>query len=201
MSCASIDIREYVLGEAPAAERRRVEDHVHACAACQEELERLRVTHSALLTVREEEPLRRIAFVSDKVFEPRWYQRIWGSAPRLAFASMALLAVAVFSHSPLFRPGAAPAPVAVSAPAPDTAMLETRVQAEVDKRLESAIRQAVAEVETRQERRTAELLKAAEDRFDQERRADMLVVQENFDVLRKRMNILYTASAEIGAAQ
>jgi hypothetical protein len=40
-------------------------------ADCQDELAGLRVTLDAMATLREELP-RRIAFVSDKVFEPRW---------------------------------------------------------------------------------------------------------------------------------
>ena len=35
------------------------------------------VTLDALSTLREEEIPRRIAFVSDKVFEPRWWQKLF----------------------------------------------------------------------------------------------------------------------------
>ena len=37
---------------------------------------RVRLTLDALSTLREEEVPRRIAFVSDKVFEPRWWQTV-----------------------------------------------------------------------------------------------------------------------------
>lgn len=201
MSCASFDINEYVLGESPASERPRVEEHIRACAACAEEAERLRLTAAALLSIRDEEPLRRIAFVSDKVFEPRWYRRLWASVPRLAFVSAALLALAIFSHSPIFRPAPAPTEALPVAQTPDAAGIEARVHAELDRRLEAAIRQAVAEAEARHQRRTAELLRAAEERLAREYRADMLAVQERYEVLLKRMNIFLTASADRGSSQ
>ena len=56
--------------------RQDAESHVAACADCQDELAGLRVTLDAMATLREEELPRRIAFVSDKVFEPRWYQKV-----------------------------------------------------------------------------------------------------------------------------
>ena len=42
---------------------------------CREELATLRLTLDTLSTLREEEIPRRIAFVSDQIFEPRWWQR------------------------------------------------------------------------------------------------------------------------------
>jgi anti-sigma factor RsiW len=201
MSCASFDIKEYVLGESPASERPRLEEHLRACAACAEEAERLRLATVALLSVRDEEPLRRIAFVSDKVFEPRWYRRFWASLPRLGFVSAALLALAIFSHSPIFRPAPAPAESLPVAQSPDATAMEARIQAELDRRLQAAIRQVVAQVEARQQRRTAELVRAAEERLAREHRADMLAAEENYNVLFKRMNILLTASADLGSSQ
>ena len=92
MSCASneIDLKAYVLGEAPQEERRAVELHLKSCPTCQEEAARLGFLQSSLLALRDEEVPRRIAFVSDKVFEPSWLQRFWQSGARLGFASAAL---------------------------------------------------------------------------------------------------------------
>ena len=56
-------------------------------------------TRSAVLCMREEELPRRIAFVSDKVFEPRWWQKFFASGPQLGFASAAMLAVAIVFHA------------------------------------------------------------------------------------------------------
>ncbi len=54
----------------------------------------LRVTLDAMATLREEEVPRRIAFVSDKVFEPRWWQMFL----RPSFAAGAVVAAAILVH-------------------------------------------------------------------------------------------------------
>ena len=76
MSCKLEDRRpdwkSYALGELDARARQEAESHVSACADCQDELAGLRVTLDAMATLREEELPRRIAFVSDKVFERGW---------------------------------------------------------------------------------------------------------------------------------
>jgi len=197
MNCTSIDLKEYFFGETPVGERRLIEEHLHECAACRNELERLRLTEATLLSVREEEVPRRIAFVSDKVFEPRWYQRLWSSTSRLGFASAALLALAIFAHAPFFRPAPQPPQTAGA----DPAAIEAHIRKEVASRTEAAVRKALLESEARYQQKTAELVSAAEQRLEMEHRADLLAVQENFDVLRKRMNVLHTASADLGARQ
>ena len=62
-------------------------------------MDRLRVTQTALFSLRDEEIPQRIAFVSDKVFEPspwrRWLSAFWGSSARLGFASAAMLSTAL----------------------------------------------------------------------------------------------------------
>src|SRR5205814_3061629 len=63
--------------------------------ACREELAELRLTLDTLSTLREEEIPRRIAFVSDKVFEPRWWQRFFTPG----FAGACVIAVAILVHA------------------------------------------------------------------------------------------------------
>ena len=70
MSNAPHDLRDYVLDELTLPQRAEVERFLAASVEAREEVERLRLTHQALLSLPEEEPPRRIAFVSDKVFEP-----------------------------------------------------------------------------------------------------------------------------------
>ena len=77
MNCALVDLKAYFLGELDSHERTLVESHASACQNCHEELERLRITQTALAALPQEEVPQRIAFVSDKVFEPRWWQSIW----------------------------------------------------------------------------------------------------------------------------
>jgi len=77
MSCSPFDLRDYLFGELAEAERRQMDVHVRSCGGCQEELERLRITQSALLELRDEEVPQRIGFVSDPVFEPSGVRRFW----------------------------------------------------------------------------------------------------------------------------
>ena len=156
MSCSSIDLKAYLLGELPPSERGSVEKHVAACAACREESERLDATRAALVSLADEEPPRKIAFVSDKVFEPRWWQTVWHSGPAMGFASAALLAVAIFVHA-YARPAVAPV---------DTAQIEQRIQREVDARLGAEVTKAVAAAEQHQEERVTQAVATAQQRFD-----------------------------------
>src|SRR5205823_3638203 len=113
MSCSPFDLRDYFLKELPEPDRREMEIHVKGCSACREELDRLGITGAALFSLREEEIPQRIAFVSDKIFEPspvsRWWAAFWGSAPRLGFASAAMLSAAILVFS-IMRTAPAPAP-------------------------------------------------------------------------------------------
>ncbi len=120
MCCSNFDLNGYLLGEIAETEKRQVRDHVAACESCAGELERLRLTHAAMLTLGDEEMPRRIAFVSDKVFEPRWWQRLWSSGPRLGFASAAMLSAAILAHALIQQPSPAP-------PGPDAAKLESQI--------------------------------------------------------------------------
>ena len=83
MSCVSPeskpDWKAYVLRELGQDAHRQAEAHLAACSTCHEEVATLRLTLDTLSTLREEEMPRRIAFVSDKVFEPRWWQRVFES--------------------------------------------------------------------------------------------------------------------------
>src|SRR3984893_11164945 len=99
MSCSSVDLKAYLVGETSQREKSLVEDHVRTCQSCREEQERLRIAYSALLTLQEEELPQRIAFVSDKVFEPRWWERMWRSGPAMGFAAGAGFAAAVLVHA------------------------------------------------------------------------------------------------------
>lgn len=91
MSCSPHDLRDYFFEELGRDERRQVEAHLEACTRCREELEQLRGTQHVLLRLKDEEIPRRIAFVSDKVFEPSWASRLWAMLPRLVLVPGLLL--------------------------------------------------------------------------------------------------------------
>ena len=113
MSCNSPeskpDWKAYVLRELEPDAHRQAEAHLAACSNCHEEVATLRLTLDSLSTLREEEVPRRIAFVSDKVFEPRWWQRVFSPT----FAAGALVAAAILIHGSL-RPGQAQVDAAVA---------------------------------------------------------------------------------------
>ena len=200
MSCASFDLKAYQFGEATAAERRGVEQHARSCEACAAELARLNLTQATLMMgVREEEMPRRIAFVSDKVFEPKWYQRFWRPvAPAWGFLSAAALAGAIVFHA-VWHPGTivVPNPMAsVVRKSPAPAGLSRAV-------VESLVRDAVAEADARSEKRARQLLVEMEKRTEMQRVMMMAAMDANTEYLLKKYNNLYkmTASADTGAGR
>jgi len=89
-----IDVKAYAVGEMSEADKRAAASHVASCESCREEMAGLQVTLSSLASLRDEEAPRRIAFVSDKVFEPRWWQRLFSPT----FASACVIAAAIVAH-------------------------------------------------------------------------------------------------------
>jgi hypothetical protein len=173
MSCSPFDLRDYFFGELPEEGRHLVELHSRSCVQCREELNRLLSTQAALLAVADEEIPQRIGFVSDRVYEPsrllRWWRTFWGSAPRLGFASAAMLSAAIIV-SAMHRPN-------VVIPTTPTASVDVvKLQADFSRQLNEAVQKAVAESDARHER----LLAAVAKRFDAERKADMEKVSQSF---------------------
>ena len=195
MSCSPFDLRDYCLDELSADQRRQVESHVVSCGVCREEVERLRLTRHALARLPEEEIPRRIAFVSDKVFTPAWYQRLldW---PRVALASSAMLAASILIHG--FLPGKAPVPVA-QAPVAQPAAVD--VKAVVD----AAVGKALAESEVRHRRQAASLLAASESRAEAREQENRLAINRSFEILDRTVKNLRKevsfASADLGGSR
>ena len=183
MSCASQDaLRDYALNELSGEERRQVEAHLGACEACAEELQGLRLTTAALRVLPDVEIPRRIAFVSDKVFEPsrvaRFFGSVWKSAAQLGFASACLLAGAIV-FSAVHRP-----------------VVEGRNLPSVS--IDEAVQKAVAQVRAEDARNTDLALAKVERKYDEKQRALMISVQENFEVMQKRLSS-YTLLASTDA--
>jgi anti-sigma factor RsiW len=171
MSCSPFELKDYLLGELRAPERAAVEQHVSECAACRDELNALNLTRSALLSVPDEEPPRRIAFVSDGVFEPTWWQKLWRSGPQLGFASAAMLSAALLVHA--FVPQNAPAPAIAPAP-----VAVTTSAIDIEKVVDAKVSQRLAEIEDAQ---TAKVLNVVNTRLrqaDRQHREDFLLVKE-----------------------
>lgn len=191
MTCSSVDLKAYVFGELDRREHALIDDHVHACQSCREELDRLNLTQAALASLEDEQIPQRIAFVSDRVFEPRWWQTIWRSGPVMGFASAALLAAAIFVHA--FARAAVPV---ASAPAVDTAQIEQKVEAQVNARLNVAIAKAVSDAQAKQSADFSQILKATETRFETQRQSEMAMIQQAADYYHKQMARLEVASNE-----
>jgi anti-sigma factor RsiW len=185
MSCSPFDLKDYFLKELPSPRQLQVEAHVKSCDACREDLDRLQLTEAALFTLRDEEIPQRIAFVSDKIFEPsplrRWFAAFWGCTARLGFASAALLSCSIFYFA-----------ATRTAPAPNRPAVIEKVtvaaapsSAEIQKQVQQAVAVAVAEVEARQAEKTTKLVADLEHRSDEIRRSLQLVAGE-YELDRKR---------------
>ena len=175
MNVTSEVLKDYVFGELSASERRAVESAVAGDGALREELARLQITQSALFSLREEELPRRIAFVSDKVFEPKWWQ-VWShSGPRLGFASAALLAGAIVFHGFSQTP-------AVPAPAVDQARLERRITEEVSRALPVALEQA----ENRHRMQLAAAIQEADGKYQRLRQEDQMAMEASYSLFTQK---------------
>ena len=158
MSCSPFDLRDYFLKELTDPQRHQVEAHVQDCSGCREELDRLRLTEAALCSWREEEIPQRIGFVSDPVFQRSWWAAFWGSSARLGFASAAVLSVAILVLGLTHR-------------APAVFSLQTVYsRAEVDRRIQAAVSAA----ESRQERKTTQLVHDLVERADSEHKSRLI---------------------------
>jgi len=176
-------LRDYAFGELPADRQPELEQHLGVCGECTLELDRLRLTTAALRTLPDLEIPQRIAFVSDKVFEPsavsRFFGGFWNSAARLGFASACVLGAALVV-SAYHRP----------------AEVRTVVQAantDVSKQVNDAVTKAVAQVKIEDARE----IEAVGHKYEQEYQDRMTTVAENFDLIQKRLGTSLIASNDM----
>jgi anti-sigma factor RsiW len=177
MSCSPFDLRDYFLKELPEPEGKQVELHVKTCGACREELERLRMTEAALVSLRDEEMPQRLAFVSDKIFEPsparRAWAAFWGSSARLGFASAAMLSAALVVYT---VGGGQKGGGREEALAPQIQAAVDRAVAASETKLEQRI--AAVQEENRKERR--QLVAWADSLVDYSRRQELMIVRGSY---------------------
>ena len=191
MSCSPFDLRDYFLKELPESEQRQVEAHVRNCQPCLEELDRLRLTEAALFALREEEIPQRIGFVSDPVFEPspwrRWWAALWGSTARLAFASAAMLSIAILVAA--LRPVEQQIAVRPGPPQIVKAVSDTEIQSRID----TAVAKAVAQVDARQTEKTKQLVADLEGT-----RQRLLLAADEFDYYKRRVDAIRISASNYG---
>ena len=188
------ELQDYFFGELNQEERASMEKRLAGSEDLRRDLRRLEMTATALRMLPDEEPPQRIAFVSDKVFQPSLAARVgkWlaGAAPVLASAALSGLVVfAVMDRRPQVTP--APAPVehrieAVKTPGMDQAEVKTLIAT------------AVAAAEARNAEKMRVTLAEADRRHDMERKQMLLDVQDTMAYMQKKMNVLQVASADLG---
>jgi anti-sigma factor RsiW len=192
MSCSPFDLREYFLKELPDSGQREVDAHLRNCQSCREELERLRLTEAALFSLRDEEIPQRIAFVSDKIFEPspwrRWWGAFWGSSARLAFASAGMLSVAILVFA--LRPAGQ---IAVVPGAPRTVQTAAVSDSEIQARIDAAVAKAVGLAEVRQMEKTKAMVADLENT-----RQRLLLAADEFDYYQRRVNAIRISAGNYG---
>lgn len=176
MMCSPFDLKDYFFGELNAEQREATERHVDACSSCRDELSALSATRSAVLCMREEELPRRIAFVSDKVFESRWWQKFLASGPQLGFASAAMLAVAIVFH-------AVQSPVAVQTAAPVAQVIN---EAEIARRVQAAVEKVVLENQTKETQRLLEIVNARLSESDRRHNIELRTIAHYLEVTQKQ---------------
>jgi len=197
-SCGRAEaLRDYAFDELPAGERAGMEQHIRQCSDCALELDQLRLTSAALRVIPDREIPQRIAFVSDKVFEPSWFARFWNSGARLGFASACVVAGALIVSAWHVAPGSRPAevrPIVQAASVP---------QEQIDAAVAKAVSQAVAQARKEDAQLLQAALQTAEKNRDREFKNQMIAMQETMDVQRKRLNRTYASlgSNEFGAGQ
>lgn len=195
-TCHRIDeLRDYAFDETAAEGRLSMEQHIAGCSDCANELDRLRLTTAALRILPDREIPQRIAFVSDKIFEPspvrRWLAGFWNSGARLGFASACVLAVALIVsayHRPAAVNQAAPTVIQTAAATPD-----------FSKQINAAVAKAVEQVRQDDQLTLKAALEESERKEDRERHAMMVAFGENLDYMQKRLNTMTVlASNDLG---
>jgi hypothetical protein len=201
-SCSQLEsVRDYAFDELPAAERSPLERHIAVCGDCAAELDRLRLTTAALRTLPDLEVPRRIAFVSDKVFEPSPLWKFWNAGAHWNFASACVLAAALVVSSWHFVSAARPAEtrtVVRTAAVSQNQMNQDQIN--------SAVAKAVAQIRREDAQLTKAAIEASEKKHDRDYRNQMVAIEESFMVLQKRLNNSYSRvalseAASSGAAQ
>ena len=193
MSCAPFDLRDYFFGELTAAEAKQVDGHIASCEDCRGEVSRMDVTRVAMMTLPMEEPPRRIAFVSDKVFEPTLWQRFWRSGPAVGFASAGMLAAGLFVNA-LTRPS----PI-VQYSNVNYSALEARVREEVAKQIPVEVAKAVALVEERDRQHLNLAVSNVAKKYEQKYELDMVALRASLEIQQSKVTHTLIAAIDAGA--
>jgi anti-sigma factor RsiW len=169
-------VGDYAFDELAAPERRSMEQHLAQCSDCAAHLDQLRLTTAALRVLSDQDVPRRIAFVSDKVFEPSWLTSFWNSAARLGFASACVLAAGL-SFAAYHRPVEIHTAVQASSVS----------KADIDQAVNKAVAMAVEKTHAEDLQLTKAALDTVDSKYAQKQRNLMVALQESMDDVRKKL--------------
>lgn len=212
MTGAPHDLRDYLFDELSSAEKAEVEAWLSTSAAGREELDRLRLTNQALMSLPDEEIPQRIAFVSDKVFEPSPWARLASwlrlEGPRFAFGMAAALAVVfagIWATEPSLRYDNQGFELAFGAEAPTTAPAPAPIAVETLS-AEQVREVALAVLAETSDSRKAELTKLidqrtaeSEKRFSQQVAAVSEDVEMGYRLLSSEIEKMYNGSLALAS--
>jgi hypothetical protein len=166
-----------------------MERHLGGCATCATELAQLQLTTAALRVLADHEIPQRIAFVSDKVYEPspvvRFFSGFWNSGARLAFVSACVLAAAI-GFSAYRRPAENHS---LPQPAATAALSRDELSREMDARINKAVSDAVTRVHEEDARVMKAALESANRKAEQQRSTLMVALSEQMNILQKRLGV------------
>ena len=207
MNCeqARTTLSDYVMEEVTAAERLEIRRHVDGCAACAEELERLKQTLTLLARaeVPEEIP-QRIRLVAEPV--SLWAQ-FWRNGARVAFAGagLACLAIGLLAVSQAsitvgggswqiaFGAAARPAAQEQTISPGGAAVVETAAASGALDREEIArlVAEAVRASEARQEVSLSSLVQTITEQAEQQRQRDLAELSEGFRYIQAAQTMMW----------
>jgi len=196
MKCGDFDPRDIALGDLDGPEREAAEAHLASCESCRAAVSEARLTVSAMHLSEDREIPRRIAFVSDPVFELSWWKRFWRSGPQVAFASAALLSCAILVHALVPRP-AQPATAAgfdVRVEQEVARRLPAAVDAAVDARVQPLVAGLAQRVDALDKTQLASMARSG----DTVRRGELKNIESTFNLIERRLAALQSSAARYG---
>jgi anti-sigma factor RsiW len=185
-------LRDYAFDELPAIDRPEMERHIGACPDCAAELDQLRLTTAALRILPDREIPQRIAFVSDKVFQPspvtRFLRSAWAGLASAGLMAAALIFTVVHQPAPRVRT------IIQSASGTD-------VTQQVAKQIDEAVSRAVQQAHTQDAELTKAALAEAETRHQREHRVLMVEMEQSLEYIQKRLGTMTSLTSSMEAPQ
>jgi anti-sigma factor RsiW len=181
-ACGRADlVRDYAFDELAPADRESMEQHFASCSGCAAELDRLRLTTAALRVLPDVDVPRRIAFVSDKVLEPRpsWWAAFWNSGARLGFAGACVLAAGLVFASTYRQPEVRTIVQTAGAS-----------QAQIDAAVTKAVSEAVEKTHADDTRLTQAALDAVDAKYEMRQRELMVGLQQSYAFIQKQAQVV-----------